>query len=315
MRKRTRSELEQAIREGDAYREAFWALMRGEKPIALSSGELDHEGEPETYKDGSPAGARVWVLVPSAPAVASYSSTRAVPRSVGRLNGRATCNTWHRSTPTSPRSAARSSDCAPMRSRKGLRGRPVRPRRTGRLVKKASTHMRRLTKRLWRGLGANQKFKENTVENMNETYEIGQAIVCWGQAVAETLRRSDTSAIDALCSGHDVSDKRRESLSIALGLGADEVTLIRLRDANRVARGLRIVLPQGRYEHCSRGKGWARRGKGASVAWGERVDSGYRVETEGRWIVGSNDGFSRKEETAWDVERIAVGSAIWTVAS
>ena len=31
MRKRTRSELEQAVREGDAYREAFWALMRGEK--------------------------------------------------------------------------------------------------------------------------------------------------------------------------------------------------------------------------------------------------------------------------------------------
>jgi hypothetical protein len=64
MRKRTRSELEQAVREGDAYREAFWALMRGEKPIAVVSGELDASGEPASYEDGSPAGARAWLLGP-----------------------------------------------------------------------------------------------------------------------------------------------------------------------------------------------------------------------------------------------------------
>jgi hypothetical protein len=155
-----------------------------------------------------------------------------------------------------------------------------------------------------------------TTIDMTESYEVARAMVAMGEAIAARMRASDASVIDALCTGHTVSDSRRESLIIALGLGADDSTLVRLRDAGRLDRsGRRTVdLPPGRYEHCSRGRGWARRGRGDSAVWGERVDAGYRVGV-GRWTVGSTDGFSRKSSEDWTVEHIRVGTETWTVAS
>jgi hypothetical protein len=107
---------------------------------------------------------------------------------------------------------------------------------------------------------------------------------------------------------------RLATLGRAIELGADDATLIALRDATRVARKDTIVVPAHRYEGLSRGRGWARLGRGGDVRWGERVDGGYRVGP-GRWSVGSTDGFFRKGADVWDCEHLRVGEETWTVAS
>jgi hypothetical protein len=119
--------------------------------------------------------------------------------------------------------------------------------------------------------------------------------------------------IDSLIEGHEVSDVRRGTLSRAIELGADDTTLTTLRDAVRVSRKSTIVLPANRLEGLSRGRGWARKGKGASAVWGERVDGGYEVGP-GRWNVGASDGFTRKKSNDWQVKNIAVGGETWTIA-
>ena len=93
----------------------------------------------------------------------------------------------------------------------------------------------------------------------------------------------------------------------------DDAALIRLRDAGRLSRAATIVLPHHKYEHLSRGRGWARGGQGANVVWGEKVDDGYRVGP-GRWSVGSTDGFSRKGSVVWHVAHVKVGPQTWTIA-
>ena len=148
--------------------------------------------------------------------------------------------------------------------------------------------------------------------------EIGQGAVS-DAAVAAAKAACDAAAaaderLEALVAGHDVSDARRESLAIAIRLGADAATLERLRDARRISQGPSVLLPLGRYEHLSRGRGWARRGKGATVQWGEREDGGYRVGP-GRWEVGSSDGYHRKSKETWTVAHVALGGQTWTVAS
>jgi hypothetical protein len=106
---------------------------------------------------------------------------------------------------------------------------------------------------------------------------------------------------------------RIESLEIAVALGADEKTLVVLRDASRLCRNDTIILPAHRYESLSRGRGWARKGSGSSAVWGERADKGYRVSA-GRWVVGATDGFSRKASDVWTVKHVRVGEATWTIA-
>ncbi len=112
----------------------------------------------------------------------------------------------------------------------------------------------------------------------------------------------------------NLPESRIETLKKAIELGADDTTLEILCDANRVGRGETVVLPAHRYEGLSRGKGWARKGRGTNAIWGERVSNGYRVGP-GNWTVGGNDGFSRKGETTWTVKHVRVGDQIWTVAS
>lgn len=127
-----------------------------------------------------------------------------------------------------------------------------------------------------------------------------------------------TSADDrfaALCGKYsDLTESRKESLHLALDLGADDETMTVLAEALRVSRKSTAVIPANRLEGLSRGKGWCRKGRGDSAEWGERTDNGYRVGP-GRWLVHGSDGFRRTDEETWTVKHIAVGDQIWTVAS
>ena len=120
--------------------------------------------------------------------------------------------------------------------------------------------------------------------------------------------------IEALVSGHEVGPNRLKSLELAAELGADAATLAIIRDAIRVGYGPTVVVPASRLEGLSRGRGWARQGRGDKVVWAERVDGGYRVGV-GRWVVGGSDGFARKDSVTWDVAAVQVGGQTWTVAS
>jgi len=121
--------------------------------------------------------------------------------------------------------------------------------------------------------------------------------------------------LDALCAKHaPVSAVRRESLAVAISLGADATTLATLADAVRVSRKETVLIPQGRFARLSRGKGWCRSGKGAGASWAELEGNEYRVGP-GKYVVGSNDGFTRKEQTDWTVSHVQVGTQTWTVAS
>lgn len=107
---------------------------------------------------------------------------------------------------------------------------------------------------------------------------------------------------------------RLANLAIAAELGASEELLETLRTARYVSKKATVLLPQGRFERLSQGKGWARQGSGATAVWGAREDGGYRVGP-GRWVVGSNDGFKRREETTYTVKHVTVGDQVWTVAT
>lgn len=95
--------------------------------------------------------------------------------------------------------------------------------------------------------------------------------------------------------------------------GVSDEVFGRIVRAMRVARGESVVLPAGKYEGLSRGRGWARQGHGSSAVWGERESTGYRVGA-GRWSVGSTDGFKRKDEVLWTVSHVTVGAETWTIA-
>lgn len=119
--------------------------------------------------------------------------------------------------------------------------------------------------------------------------------------------------LDHVTADHTVSDPRLDTLRRAVSIGADEHTLALIRGAVRVSKSATIVLPANKLEGCSRGRGWARKGKGNSAEWGERVDGGYRVGP-GKWSVGATDGFSRKRSDEWVVRNIKVGTETWTIA-
>lgn len=116
----------------------------------------------------------------------------------------------------------------------------------------------------------------------------------------------------------DANETRMERMERAHSLGVSDADFALLVRAKRTSDSDSIVLPAGRFEGLSRGKGWARLGSGGSAEWGERVRKGARVEGyrvgAGQWIVGSTDGFARKEQTGWDVRSIRVGGTTWLVA-
>jgi len=111
------------------------------------------------------------------------------------------------------------------------------------------------------------------------------------------------------------SEKRLESLTRAHAAGVSDEVFMQLAKALRLARNSETIeLPAHRYEGLSRGRGWARKGKGDNAEWGERTDGGYRVGA-GKWSVGATDGFNRKGALDWEVKHVQVGEQTWTIAN
>lgn len=126
--------------------------------------------------------------------------------------------------------------------------------------------------------------------------------------VQERLARLEVS--------QNISEARLKTLARATELGVTDSLFLRIANAAAVGRsGGSLVLPPGRYDHCSRGKGWARHGRGDTVQWGESVTGGYRVNVTGRWTVGSSDGFNRKDQQTYTVSCLAInGDETWLIA-
>jgi hypothetical protein len=121
--------------------------------------------------------------------------------------------------------------------------------------------------------------------------------------------------LEMLCARYgDIPKGRYAALQFAIDAGANEKVLAKLCEASLTSRKDTIVLPAHRFENLSRGRGWARQGRGNNVQWGEKVDGGYRVGP-GKWSVGATDGFSRKGSDDWLVEHVRVGGETWTIAS
>jgi hypothetical protein len=101
-----------------------------------------------------------------------------------------------------------------------------------------------------------------------------------------------------------IGDGRCRALILAASRGATPQDLRAIAEAVRVSTGDGVTVPMHHYETLSRGRGWARLGRGEKAVWGERTEGGYRLRQEGRWVVGGHDGFSRRGETIWDVRRV-----------
>lgn len=122
------------------------------------------------------------------------------------------------------------------------------------------------------------------------------ASVPWDQM--ETVRPGCTEAIDR-------TDPRRRAgmLAIASANGATIAELARIAAAPYASVGDTVAVGT-RFGHLSRGKVWARQGKGAAVVWAKK--SGGTVHlTPGNWTVGSDDGYKRKERVGWTVSLVA----------
>lgn len=127
-------------------------------------------------------------------------------------------------------------------------------------------------------------------------------------------RPASLAELAELTEGYELTETRLERLRLAIDLGASPGALVALRDARRTSRRASILVPRNRLEGLSRGRGWARKGRGSSAEWGEREDGYYRVGP-GKWTVGGSDGFSRKKSDSWVVEHVQVGDQTWTIAN
>jgi hypothetical protein len=94
-------------------------------------------------------------------------------------------------------------------------------------------------------------------------------------------------------------------LVLAASRGGTPQDLQDIAEALRVSTGDGITIPMHHFETLSRGRGWARLGRGKDAVWGDRVEGGYRLRQEGRWIIAGHDGFDRRGEHVWDVRRVA----------
>lgn len=110
----------------------------------------------------------------------------------------------------------------------------------------------------------------------------------------DTMTRTDLLAA--------ASDSRRESLTLAIELGADDATLATLAAAPRLARRNYIQMAGS----------WARN---ASGRFADR-DGAQVTLTAGTWTVMTwGPGAVRKEtRTQWVVTIIEVGDQCWTIA-
>lgn len=56
-----------------------------------------------------------------------------------------------------------------------------------------------------------------------------------------------------------------------------------------------------RYVHLSRGRCWGRMGTGSDVTWAPKSGSAVILPSAGKWVVGSDDGFRRKDQSTYTV--------------
>jgi hypothetical protein len=125
-------------------------------------------------------------------------------------------------------------------------------------------------------------------------------------------RRHHMQTIESIAA-LDVTDHRKSILLSALEAGATEEDFTDILACKRLELGTSVVIPQHHLEGKARGRGWARKGKGAQAVWGERTENGYRVGA-GVWTVGGDDGFTRKGEDRWTVKTLTIGSLSVTLA-
>jgi hypothetical protein len=110
-------------------------------------------------------------------------------------------------------------------------------------------------------------------------------------------------------------EKRLTFILEAHELGATFKTLKALASAWRVSKKPSVEVPPGKFENLSRGRGWARLGSGQGVTWAQKLDNGnYKLDQEGKWHVGSTDGFKRKSDVEYVVKFHPVGDKTWTTA-
>jgi N-formylglutamate amidohydrolase len=134
---------------------------------------------------------------------------------------------------------------------------------------------------------------------------LDQAAIAAAQAALDGLRGQVRELVGVIAAGREINDERCHTLVVAAAAGATPADLKTIAEAKRASRGAYIWVPRHRYEGLRRGRGWARLGSGMDAVWGERVDGGYRLRQEGRWIVGGYDGIARKVEIVWNVRRVA----------
>jgi hypothetical protein len=117
--------------------------------------------------------------------------------------------------------------------------------------------------------------------------------------------RDEVRRLMQVITAEQIGDGRCRALLLAASRGATPQDLKAIAEAVRVSTGDGIVVPAHRYELLSRGRGWARLGRGDNAVWGERTDDGYRLRVTGKWVIGGHDGFSRRGEDVWDVRCVA----------
>jgi len=133
---------------------------------------------------------------------------------------------------------------------------------------------------------------------------LDDAAIAAANAIMDAVVSEATILVGAITTA-SVSAARIRTVIRAAATELPPAKLKAIAEANRVSSSVDgIILPAGKFENLSRGKGWCRQGSGSSATWGERVDNGYRVAATGKWTVGSNDGFSRKDSTMWTVTKI-----------
>jgi hypothetical protein len=116
----------------------------------------------------------------------------------------------------------------------------------------------------------------------------------------EELLSSHDVAFATVCGDVSVNPNRRIVICRAAATSPRPAEIRKLAQANKIGTSEGITLPEGKYGKLSRGKSWCRLGSGSSAQW-INADNGHRVTEPGKYVVGSSDGFSRKEQTPWNV--------------
>jgi hypothetical protein len=151
------------------------------------------------------------------------------------------------------------------------------------------------------------QYDEAVVRKTTAEKNLDQAAVNAAEADLAQIRDRVRSLMQVI-TAEQISDARCRALLLAASRGATPQDLRAIAEATRVSTGDGITVPAHHYETLSRGRGWARFGRGKEAVWADRVEGGYRLRLAGRWIIGGHDGFTRRGEDVWNVKCVA---GIW----